>query len=185
MFAESSPRPIDKKEVNNQESEWTPGDYNFVEDVPGWDKQLLYLDISAAIEDLSVETDLRFTPEELEDAQAYAKKFNDWFQERVQYLSPGDRREVLDIFSDNPAEVVLSVKDERDENGKVIESNVVKSSEPYRINFKYYPRTRDYKDIMKYEYREADNSDKEDESGERKNKWWPKGLLPRKNRVEE
>lgn len=138
-------------------SKWTPGDYRYIEDVPGWEKQLAYYDIARKIASY-VEKDNELVFKDTDSAQKAVIKFNAWFLERVVDLSEKDRLEISQRFGGLPARIEGS----------------------YRVAFNYHPVTMDYRDLLTYVYEDRDNKEPYDKS------YWPTGMLTHKPReVEE
>ena len=186
MESIASPR-LEKKNQNEvKEAGWTPGNFETLEDVPGWEKQLAYFDIAQAEIDMFIATDLRFSPEDLIVAEEAVKKFNEWMKERIAPLETIEKKEIESKFGYQPAKIIMNENTE--------------SNSPFKIVFSYVPNPSDYKDIFEYEERAPESergSEGQDslddvssaEHGLLKkpidSKWWPKGLLPRGNKVEE
>ncbi len=182
---------IEKKNENEvKEAIWTPGNFETLEDVPGWEKQFAYFDIAKVQVEAFLNTDLRFSPNDLSVAQKVVNKFNRWIEERIQHLDPVAKKEIENRFGRYPAKIIMN------DNKKI--------SSPFKVVFSYIPNPSDYKDIFEYEERapQEDNDLLEHEEGQDSldqisnvnisflkkpmdSKWWPKGLLPSRNRVEE
>lgn len=186
MESIASPKIEKKNENEVKEAGWAPGNFETLEDVPGWEKQLAYFDIAQAEIDMFTETDLRFSPEDETVAEEAVQKFNEWLKTRISPLETPEKKEIENKFGHQPAKIV------KNENPE--------SSTRFKIVFSYIPNPSDYKDIFEYEERAPESEQGRDEQdsldavssagqGALKkpidSKWWPKGLLPRGNKVEE
>lgn len=147
----------EKKPIPIQETGWKPGNYSYIEDVPNWEKQLAYFDITEKMSELmKTDNDLEFAPEELEAGQRLAENFNAWYEERIEGLSEEDKKELKMRLGEIPAEV----------------QHMPGNEIPFRLNFHYMPTMEDYRDLFAYEYKGEDS------------KYWPKkdGLLPHREK---